>query len=225
MYRRHFKADIGFHGCDLETAKKIICDRHTFKPSDNEYDWLGPGVYFWENSPERARAFAFEQMGRATKVRASRSFPYRNVGIPAVIGAVLDLGLCLDLTNQTCLEEMKAGYERLKHSMQVAGLKMPINDGTTLAGDKWNRQLDCAVINMVHEMRRQARHAPYESVRSPFYEGNKLFPGTEFTEKAHVQIAIRNPNCIKGTFWPRERVPWPRVARARRGKTSAARKK
>jgi hypothetical protein len=113
---------------------------------------------------------------------------------------------------------MRAGYDRLKHNMKLAGLDLPVNEGKTPAGDRWNRKLDCAVINMVHEMRRKEEHAPYDSVRSPFYEGGELFEGTEFTKKAHIQIAIRNPNCIKGTFWPRSEVSWPpRSRRKKRG--------
>jgi len=29
-----------------------------FKPSENDYDWLGHGMYFWENSQHRAKQFA-----------------------------------------------------------------------------------------------------------------------------------------------------------------------
>ncbi len=54
MYRRLFKAIIGFHGCDLEVARRVICESQALRSSANDYDWLGPGVYFWENSPERA---------------------------------------------------------------------------------------------------------------------------------------------------------------------------
>lgn len=38
---------LGYHGCDSEDASKLI-DGNQFKPSQNDYDWLGHGVYFWE---------------------------------------------------------------------------------------------------------------------------------------------------------------------------------
>lgn len=31
-----------------------------------------------------------------------------------------------------------------------------------------------------------------------------LYPEAGFTEKNHIQICIRNPNCIKSFFLPRE---------------------
>lgn len=67
------------------------------------------------------------------------------------------------------------------------------------------RHLDCAVIELHHywnekHMKQQA----YDSVRGVFQEGKEAYPGAGFKEKSHIQISIRNPNCIKGFFWPRE---------------------
>jgi hypothetical protein len=36
---------LGYHGCDANVAKKLI-DGKPFKKSENDYDWLGPGIYF-----------------------------------------------------------------------------------------------------------------------------------------------------------------------------------
>ena len=40
--------------------------------------------------------------------------------------------------------------------------------------------------------------------RGVFFEGDDLYPNAGFKEKNHIQIAIRNTNCIKGFFIPRE---------------------
>lgn len=37
-----------------------------------------------------------------------------------------------------------------------------------------------------------------------FWEGKPLYQGTDFKEKNHLQVCVRNPNCIKGFFLPRE---------------------
>ena len=42
------------------------------------------------------------------------------------------------------------------------------------------------------------------SVNKYDWLGNDLYPNAGFKEKNHIQIAIRNPNCIKGYFIPRE---------------------
>lgn len=36
---------IAYHGCDTTTAEEILAGA-TFKKSQNNYDWLGEGIYF-----------------------------------------------------------------------------------------------------------------------------------------------------------------------------------
>ncbi|OQX80647.1 MAG: hypothetical protein B6D64_02915 [Bacteroidetes bacterium 4484_276] len=48
-------------------------------------------------------------------------------------------------------------------------------------------------------------HGCDKSVRDKVVcEKGELYPNAGFKEKNHIQIAIRNPNCIKGYFFPRE---------------------
>lgn len=42
----------------------------------------------------------------------------------------------------------------------------------------------------------------YDSVRGVFEEGLEPYPGSAFKEKTHIQVCVRNPNCIKGYFAP-----------------------
>jgi len=42
----------GYHGCHRDAAKEIVKGA-TFLPSQNGYDWLGEGIYFWEDGPSR----------------------------------------------------------------------------------------------------------------------------------------------------------------------------
>ena len=44
---------IAFHGCDEETFEKVLYHHEDLKPSNNSYDWLGNGIYFWEDSVDR----------------------------------------------------------------------------------------------------------------------------------------------------------------------------
>ncbi len=44
----------GYQGASLATAETILGDR--FLPSNNSYDWLGTGIYFWQDAPRRAPA-------------------------------------------------------------------------------------------------------------------------------------------------------------------------
>lgn len=47
-----------------------------------------------------------------------------------------------------------------------------------------------------------------DTVRGCFHEGAKI-EGMEIYEKTHIQIAIRNMNCIKAVFLPREEQAFP----------------
>lgn len=48
MYEKLPNLVIGFHGCSQETYDKVIHQNQTLKASENTYDWLGHGIYFWE---------------------------------------------------------------------------------------------------------------------------------------------------------------------------------
>ncbi len=46
----------------------------------------------------------------------------------------------------------------------------------------------------------------FDSMRGIFTEGAPIYEGAEIFEKTHIQICIRNSNCIKGFFLPRREV-------------------
>ena len=54
MYTTRPGLILGFHGCDKSLVNDVLTGEKTLQDSDNEYDWLGHGVYFWENSVARA---------------------------------------------------------------------------------------------------------------------------------------------------------------------------
>jgi hypothetical protein len=54
---------IAYHGCDAKVAKRILAGE-PFKKSQNDYDWLGEGIYFWEYGADRATKFAEDQKKR-----------------------------------------------------------------------------------------------------------------------------------------------------------------
>ena len=63
MQRLSFGFVLGYHGCDLSIGEKLLGGT-PFKASQNDYDWLGPGIYFWEANPIRGLDYAREAMRR-----------------------------------------------------------------------------------------------------------------------------------------------------------------
>lgn len=122
----------------------------------------------------------------------------------AVIGAVIDLGVCLNLTDYHSSALLRRGYQLLKTRYETLGYELPKNGRRNKYDDVLLRDLDCAVIQQLHEYNLGKDGQTYDSVRGVFIEGKEVYPGAEVREKTHIQLCIVNPNCIKGLFSPRE---------------------
>jgi hypothetical protein len=44
--------------------------------------------------------------------------------------------------------------------------------------------------------------ASFDTIRSPFWEGQPLYPGGKIMSRTHVQICVRNTICIVEYFRP-----------------------
>jgi hypothetical protein len=141
-------------------------------------------MYFWEANPQRALEFATEKRSRKHGIQR-----------PFVIGVVVDLGLCLDLTSKDSLEDLKAAHESLIATIHADGGQAPVNGPAS-----WMRYLDCAVIRRLHEIIEDSGSPPIDTVRGIFQEGSPIYPGSAFLEKTHIQISVVNPDCIKAIF-------------------------
>ena len=54
LYSKRSNLVLGFHGCDATVVEKVLNQQDVLRPSENDYDWLGNGIYFWENNNSRA---------------------------------------------------------------------------------------------------------------------------------------------------------------------------
>lgn len=193
MYSSKPNLIIGFHGCEKQDEERLITDISYFKKSEEDYDWLGHGMYFWEGNEKRAWQWAQLKKKVGTLID------------PAVIGAVCDLGRCFDLLDSSNIETLKKFYELFVNDYQTANLEIPQNiDHHRDKGDKVLRYLDRAVIEYMHGFLKANNEPPFDSIRAAFIEGKPIYPTAGFHEKTHIQICIINPNCIKGVFLPRK---------------------
>ena len=188
---------LGYHGCDRRIGEDILRNDEHVGISKNRYDWLGEGAYFWENSQERAYEWA-EFLKRRPLQRS------RRIENPFVIGAIIDLGNCLDLADASSLQIIRAGYDEFQRANALAGAKLPVNESAQSDDiDLVRRRLDCAVVNFVHLLRERESLDPFDTVRGVFTEGGELYPGAKIMAKTHVQVCVRDPKkSIKGYFRP-----------------------
>jgi len=198
MYSKRAGLILGFHGCDEVIRNRVVGEKGFWLyESRNDYDWLGNGVYFWENNYQRALQYTTDLMNNPIKGKSK-------ITNPSVIGAVIDLGFCMDLLDTEYLKLLKTGYNFLTDTNKTYKLNIPENRPIEKQGDLLIRKIDCSVIETVHQINRDIGRQEFDTVRGVFFEGENLYPNAGFKEKNHIQIAIRNPNSIKGYFIPRD---------------------
>ncbi|HTU24657.1 MAG TPA: hypothetical protein VMF30_04630 [Pirellulales bacterium] len=141
---------MGYHGCHARYGEELLLGKTPvaeWKKSQNDFDWLGEGVYFWEHSLERAWQWAASQYG----------------GDGFVIGALIQLGACFDLMDARCTLLLAQSYSEFVEALQARKKKLPTNGGVK----KKARKLDCAVINRCLD-RMIAKDVSFDTVRGAF---------------------------------------------------------
>ena len=174
-----------YHGCSVKVGRRILAGE-PMEPSRRDYDWLGEGVYFWEGDALRAWEWADWKVGRG------------DFGEPFVVGAKIDIGECLDLLKRTSHAILAQAYDSLVLHRRKLGIAIPRNEKAHFKdNDYLLSYLDCAVINYLHAYMMQTGEKPYESVRGVFTEGDRVYPGSRFRDKTHIQIAVRDIGLIR----------------------------
>lgn len=160
---------IGFHGTDKSGSEGIL--REGFKISRNKYDWLGEGVYFFQDAPVRARKWVEQRDD------------------PAVIGVVINLDGCMDFLDISWYDTLARVFKEYKIACQKNGVTMPLQK----AG---NHKRDKIVLDLtVKALEKNNFHI--RTVRAIFKEGARVYPRSAFNTLDHVQIAIRDTAAIE----------------------------
>ena len=188
---------LAYHGCDRQVGERVLSGEDHVRLSTNDYDWLGPGAYFWENSPERALAWATflsKRRGKATQT----------ITEPFAIGAIIDPGNCLDLIGARSLAVLKQAYTEMEQTFAQSGVPLPTNVAASATDeDLVNRRLDCAVCQFLHKLREENGQPPFDTLRAAFLEGKTLYAGAGFRARTHIQWCVRNPrHSVRGYFRP-----------------------
>ena len=184
---------VGYHGCDAAVARKVLLGEDQLKPSRNPYDWLAQGIYFWEHGPARAMQFASNEAARKSS----------KIKTPDVIGAYIHLGNCFDLLDVAYTSVLEAVYPTFVAELEGRGETIPTNTKPRTDGTKLFHALDRAVIEFALKIAEDTAGKKFDTVRGAFWEGGEAFPGAEIQKQSHIQIAVRNPDCVVGYFRPK----------------------
>jgi len=178
---------IGYHGTRRETALRIVTQETTFKPSRNEDDWLGHGIYFWEHAPQQAWWWARRRYAESAKI--------------AVLGAVIRLGNCLDLVDPANGEMLVDFHKDLVGEYKTRGEKPRQNANT-------HKYLDCETCEYAYEALKLGG-LEVDSSRGVYVpNGNnaRLWMRSWLSKDAHIQLCVRNKSCILGSWLVEETV-------------------
>lgn len=189
---RRSRIVVCYHGCDKRLKEQIL-KRKTYLQAKHDMDpkaekdlWLGSGIYFYEENPEAARKWAWHYSSRNRYNESPR------IGEPAVLGAIIDLGECIDFASLDMVRSVKESYEN------VMLTEIELQD---LFNQSWGkRQLDHAVVDRICD-EYQMDGKPVDTVRAPFVQGDYI-GDSNFREGTHTEICVRNPNRILYFFDP-----------------------
>lgn len=164
---------VGYHGCDAVVRDDLVTGRiECLNQSENDYDWLGPGFYLFENDPLRAQMLA-----QASHDHPDLMYTKKAITTPAVVGVVLRIQRWLDMTTQDGLKRFDHSHEILIEYLGKMSVKPPRNES---AGDHDSdyilRKLDNAVFHALHQEWdvQFGGGKYYQAVRGAFPQGDYI---------------------------------------------------
>ena len=177
QFQDYHRTVVGYHGTTRETAEEIVTGG-TFKPSQNDDDWLGHGIYFWEYAPQQAYQWAVKRYGKDKDV--------------AVLGSMIRLGNCFDLLDPLNTKILKEAQSVVLETVKP----IPRNYNS-------KKYLDCAVFEMFYQTQEDFGDEIIDSTRAvyvPTDAKKRLWKSSWLYEETHVQLCIRNEENILGTW-------------------------
>ena len=163
---------IGYHGTTTEIAERLV-NGEPFTASNNDDDWFGAGIYFWEYAPKQAWWWA-------TK--------FKNKKHPAVIGAIIRLGQCLDLLDPLNVAELKQFHDDSLEAWRAASKPIPKNGNQ-------HKKLDCALFNLFYDNSKVGIETA-RAVYVPTQSAKRAWKRSWIYEEAHIQICVRELKSI-----------------------------
>lgn len=172
---------VAYHGTRRETALRIVTGETKFVQSQNDDDWLGHGVYFWEHAPEQAWAWARQRYAKSSTV--------------AVLGALVRLGQCFDLLDPANSRVLGALHKDMLSEYEQRRQTVPKNF-------KAKKYLDCATMQFAYVALKAQGFVVQTSrgVYVPARGSGRLWKNSWLSQEAHIQLCVRDSSCIMGAW-------------------------
>lgn len=169
-FHDYHRTVIAYHGTTKDIADRLV-DGGPFHPSNNDDDWLGSGMYFWEYAPKQAWWWATQ---------------YKKNPHPAVVGAVIRLGNCFDLLDPANVDALRHMHADMMN-VWPAGTKRPENGNQ-------HKKLDCAVFNFLYNQKNDIQTA--RAVYVPTQAKDRVWSRSWIYAQSHIQICVRKQENI-----------------------------
>jgi hypothetical protein len=162
---------IAYHG--TTASKAVLIQEQGFKSADNGYDWLGPGIYFFEHYNRRAARWA--------KKHHPQNW--------AVLRCEIELRDCLDLDSGDYNGLLLYAFRKLEQEAALSGLELPrqVSKG---------HRLDHMVVQFLVRFL-EAEGKCVRCVRRSFIEGDPVYPESAITTEFHTQLCVVDPSLVR----------------------------
>ncbi|MFI5380453.1 MAG: hypothetical protein ACHRHE_14235 [Tepidisphaerales bacterium] len=172
-FHDYHRTVIGYHGTTADIAGRLV-DGEPFTLSNNDDDWFGSGIYFWEYAPKQAWWWAAD---------------FKRHDHPAVVGAVIRLGHCFDLLDPANVETLKQFHADATAKWNEQGFEIPANGNQ-------HKKLDCAIFNLYYDSQKSPAIETARAVYVPTGSAKRVWSRSWIYEQAHIQVCVRAPKNI-----------------------------
>jgi hypothetical protein len=161
---------VGHHGTSRQIAETVLSKG--FRASQNAYDWLGDGAYFWQDAPLRAMEWATQAFGTDA----------------AVLEATIEARDFINLLDVEWMSWLTDVFDQYLDEIKRSGRAVPVQT------DRAHR-LDREVINFGISIL-ESGGISVRGVIGAFREGRPVFTNSALYSHSHVQIAVRDLSLI-----------------------------
>ncbi len=169
-----------YHVGALEDVLTTVATGSGIRWSTEMHDWLGHGIYFWED------------ISWAEWWQAERWHMSKGVGPGAILAASIDADLLLDLSSRSDADFFREEASDALEAIQRRK-NQPVNDNKNQLF-----YLDCAVVNSIQ---RSLADSGKHGLRMPFYLGPSLTEDGNFFAGQHLQVCLWNIEALQDVVY------------------------